>query len=299
MDNLSIGFVGAGTLGKGLAMALRAHRYKVVAVSSRSLASAQDFAARIPSCEALSSPQEVAGQCDLVFITTPDEAIGHVASQVRWRDGQGVLHCSGAKSLQVLESAADLGALTGSLHPFQTFACLDSPEEAVERFKGISFAVEGDGWLLDLLKDMAVRLGGRAMVVKPEDRALYHASAVMSCGYLVALLKASADLWKEIGFPSEEALPAILPIVRSTLENVGGSGFSPSVTGPLDRGDTDTLKGHLEALEARLPHLVPLYCHLARQSLPLVQDRLGDEPLDATERMLTEYLARQVSQAQR
>ena len=299
MDDPGIGFVGSGTLGKGLALALNAHRYKVVAVSSRSLASARDLAARIPGCEALSSPQEVAARCDIVFITTPDEAIGHVATQVRWRDGQGVLHCSGAESLEVLEPAAAMGAVAGSLHPFQTFACLDSPEAAVERFKGISFAVEGEGWLLGLLKDMASRLGGRALVVKPEDRALYHASAVMSCGYLVALLKASADLWKEMGFLSEDALSALLPIARSTLENLGGSGFGPSVTGPLARGDTDTLKAHLGALEARLPHLIPLYCHLARQSLPLVQDRVGDERLDATEGMLTEYLAKQGSPAQR
>lgn len=201
--------------------------------------------------------------------------------------------------MQVLEHAADLGAVTGSLHPFQTFACLNSPEEAVERFRGISFAVEGEGWLLGLLKGMASRMGGRAMVMKPEDRALYHASAVMSCGYLVALLKTAADVWREMGFPTEEVLAALLPIARSTLENLAGSGFGPSVTGPLARGDTDTLKGHLEALEARLPHLVSLYCHLARQSLPLVQDRLGDEQTDATEGMLTEYLARQVSPAQR
>ena len=235
MVDPTVGFVGAGTLDKGLALALNAYGYRVV-VSSRSPASAWDLAARIPGCEPLSTPQEVAARCELVVITTPDESIGRVAAQVRWWPGQGVVHCSGARSMEVLEPVAALGAVTGSLHPFQTFACLDSPEEAVERFNGIVFAVEGAGWLLDLLKDIASRLGGRALVLKPEDRSLYHASAVMSCGYLVALLKASADLWREMGLPTEEALSAPLSHSSQYLGQPGGLGVRSQCDRPPGPG---------------------------------------------------------------
>ena len=84
-DNPRIGFIGAGTLGKGLALALADRGYQVVAVSSRSRSSAEDLAARIPGCEPLAGPQELADRCHLVFITTPDEIINQVASRVASR----------------------------------------------------------------------------------------------------------------------------------------------------------------------------------------------------------------------
>jgi predicted short-subunit dehydrogenase-like oxidoreductase (DUF2520 family) len=296
MDDPVIGFIGAGAVGKGLALGLASRGYKISVVSSRSLSSAQALAARIPDCEALPDSQKVADRCNLVFITTPDEAIDRVTSQVSWYRGQGVVHCSGAKSLEILESAAGAGAITGSFHPFQTFACLETPEEAVERMEGTTFSVEGHGWVLDTLKEMASRLDGRAILLRPEDRAIYHASAAMSCGHLVALVNAATDVWQSMGIPREEALPIILPLAKSTLANVSRAGVDASLTGPIVREDTTTLRVHLEALESRLPRLIPLYCTLSGESLPLVRDRVSKEKLEEMDRMFNDYMVRHVSE---
>ena len=296
MDDPVIGFIGAGAVGNGLALGLSSRGYKVLVVSSRSLSSAQDLAAGIPGCEALPDAQAVADRCNLVFITTPDEAIDRVTSQVSWHRGQGVVHCSGAESLGILEPAAGAGAIIGSFHPFQTFACLETPEEVVERMEGTTFSVEGHGWVLDTLKDMASRLGGRAIRLSPEDRAIYHASAVMSCGHLVALIKAAADVWQSMGIPQEEALPIILPLAKSTLANVSRAGVDASLTGPIMRGDTTTLRVHLEALESRLPRLIPLYCALSGEFLPLARDRVRKERLEEMDRMFNDYMIRHISE---
>ena len=136
MDDSSVGFIGAGTLATGLSLGLAARGYPVAAVSSRRRSSAETLGGRIPGCDAVADPQEVAYRCRLVFITTPDDVINEVASKVEWRRDQGVVHCSGAVSLGVLEPAAKRGALTGSFHPFQTLACLETPEEAAERLEG-------------------------------------------------------------------------------------------------------------------------------------------------------------------
>ena len=295
MDDPPIGFIGAGTLGKGLALALANRGYRVVAVSSRSLSSAEALAFLISGCEALPGPQEVADRCNLVFITTPDEAINQVVSQMEWQPSQGVVHCSGAAPLDVLEPVTRVGALTGSFHPFQTFACVETPEEAVERLEGTTFSVEGTGWLLSFLEEIACRLGGKAMFLKPEDRAIYHASAVMSCGYLVALFKAAADMWQVMGVPPEEALPIILPLAKSTLANLSRAGIDPSATGPVVRGDVATLKRHLEALEGNLPRLVPLYCSLSLESLPLARERVSGENLEAMDQLIRDYLHKYTS----
>ncbi len=295
-DQVRIGFIGAGTLGNGLALALAARGYRVVAVSSRSPSSAEDLAGRIPGCEALARPQELADICDLAFITTPDDVISQVAAQVQWHHGQGVVHCSGAEPLDILEPAARLGAITGSFHPFQTFACLEAHEETVERLEGTTFSVEGQGWLLAFLEGVAHRLGGKAILVRPEDRAIYHASAVMSCGYLVALLKAAADIWQAMGVPQDEALPVILHLASSTLTNLSRAGIDATVTGPLVRGDTTTVQRHLEALESRLPRLISLYCSLSLESLPLAQERVSREKLEAMEKLIKDYTSRYISQ---
>ena len=290
MDNLSIGFIGAGVLGGGLSLALAAKGHQVAAVSSRTFSSAETLAARIAGCQPVADPQEVADRCRLVFITTPDEAIAPVASQVRWRSTQGVVHCSGALPLECLGYATQQGALAGSLHPFQTLACIASQEEGVARLEGATFAIEGEGWLGTLLAQMVADLGGRLVHWEPQYRALYHASAVLSCGYVAALLGAARRIWQELGYPPDEALNAILPITKSTLEAIDKGGIEPAITGPVVRGDVDTVERHLIALEEYTPALVPLYCSLGLQSLPLVDTRVGGQQLQKLEVLLREWL---------
>jgi predicted short-subunit dehydrogenase-like oxidoreductase (DUF2520 family) len=289
MPEPAIGFIGAGILGKGMALALSARGYRVAAVSSRTLASAEDLASRIPGCRAAQDGQEVAESCRLVFITTPDDVMGAVAAAVRWRQGQGVVHCNGTHSPQVLDAATRWGALVGSFHPFQTFAGLADPEEAAARLEGVTFSLEAGSWLRDTLEEMAVRLGGRAVSIKPEDRPLYHTSAVFSSGYLVALIKTSADIWEVLGVSQEEALATILPLARAALSALETSGIRDGVTGPLVRGDVGTVRRHMESLRTRLPHLLPLYCALSRESLPLAEQRVGREKRRAMERLVEEY----------
>ena len=121
-----IGFIGAGAVGGTLAVALEQAGYRVVAVASRTLASAHGLAQRLVGCTAYPAPQQVVDACELVFISTPDDAIGPVASGLTWRGAQGVVHCSGATSLDVFAVPMAQGVLPGALHPFQAIASIDS-----------------------------------------------------------------------------------------------------------------------------------------------------------------------------
>ena len=273
-------------MGKALVLALGQRGYPVTAVSSRSPKSAADLASLASGCKAVESAQDVANSCDVVFITSPDDAISQIATQVRWRPEKGVVHCSGAHSLEVLEPAANQAAATGSFHPFQTFACIYTTADAAERFQGAGVAIEGTGWIAKYLNELASDLGCKAVHIDPKDRALYHASAVMSCGYLAALLKDVVDIWEVMGVPREEALSMIMPIVNSTSGNVTTAGIDASVTGPVPRGDTDTVRRHLDALEARLPRLVPLYRCLALEGLAIATPNLEPEVVKKLEQLL-------------
>ncbi|MCI0866419.1 MAG: DUF2520 domain-containing protein [Chloroflexi bacterium] len=290
-EDLSIGFIGVGVLGKGLPLALAAQGYRVVAAFSRRLNSAQWLASRIPGCAAVESAQELADSVDLVFITTPDSVIRDVAAALRWRPNQGAIHCCGAASTELLEPAADQGAVTGAFHPFQTFAGLDDPKDALARMDGVRFAISGHGWLPDYLAQVARDLGGQPVSIADADRPLYHAAAVLACGHLVALLHGAVDLWQSMGFTAEEAVEALYPLTRATLDNIKNEGLAAAATGPVVRGDAVTVRSHLEALFQRLPELVPVYGTLARASLPLaVRKGIGPDQVTAIEELVDHYV---------
>jgi len=285
--DLTIGFIGIGILGKGLAMSLAAQHYRVIAAHSRSLTSAQWLAQRLPGCRAFTTAQELADATDLVFITTTDSAIGQVAAAISWHPGQGVVHCCGAASLEVLQPAAAQGAVTGAFHPFQTFAGLTNPGDTLSRLAGVTFAVEGQGWLSSFLSDLARALGGQPVFIPHQQRPLYHAAGVLGCGYLVTLLQAAVNAWQSMGFSPQQAMDALYPLARTTLENAAKEGIPATVTGPVVRGDAATVQAHLEALSQSLPELVPLYCALTEASLPLAAGRgVGPAQMVALHKLL-------------
>ena len=272
-----IGFIGAGTLGSGLALALYRQGYNVCVVASRTRQSAEHLAAAIPGCVGLESPQDVADAADLVFITTPDSVITPVVASVQWRPGQEVAHCCGASGRELLKPAADQGAETGAFHPFQTFAGMANPDRAAERMVGVTFVVSADGALADFLTALTTNLGGRAVTLKEGQHALYHAAAILNCGYLVTLLQTAQGGLEDCGFSREDALEAVVSLARATLDNISTLGPAASVTGPLVRGDAGTVQQHLEALERSNPPVAQLYGTLTELSLPTAVQR-GLEP---------------------
>ena len=137
------------------------------------------------------------------------------------------------------------------------------------RFQGVTFAVEGNGWLRQALELMASDLGGRTIHVPPEHRPLYHASAVMSCGALVALLRSAATLWQHFGIDEKTALHSLLPLARATLDNTATLDPEAATTGPVIRGDVATVRHHLQTLKTTAPEVLPLYVHLTKAMIPL------------------------------
>ena len=273
---LKLGFIGAGTVGTALAVRLSSKGYRVVAVSSRSEASAKNLAQAISGCHVFNSNQAVADAAELVFITTPDDAIASVASQIQWHCGQSVVHCSGADSTDRLESAKKLGAHVGVFHPLQTFAGV---RQAIENMPGSTFTLEAEEPLLNTLKDMATALDGQWIELKASDKVAYHAAAVIACNYLVTLVKLATDLWQTFAIPPHQATQALLPLIRGTINNIDTIGIPQCLTGPIARGDTGTIKKHLEALQKVAPALVSAYRELGRQTIPiaLAKGRINQE----------------------
>jgi predicted short-subunit dehydrogenase-like oxidoreductase (DUF2520 family) len=263
---VKIGFIGAGTTGTALAVRLSQKGCQVVAVSSRTLSSAQKLARLVRNCQVFHTAQELADVAELVFITTPDDVIAQVSSEVQWYEGQSVVHCSGAHSVDILESAKKLGAAVGSFHPLQTFADVN---QAMENLPGSTFALEAEGPLLSTLKELTSLLNGSWVELKPGDKVLYHAAAVFACNYLVTLVKLALDLWQYFGTSQKEATRALLPLLRGTINNIDNIGLPNCLTGPIARGDLGTIERHLNALEAKSFPLLSTYKELGLQTIPI------------------------------
>jgi len=263
---LKLGFIGAGTTGTALSIRLSSKGYRVVAASSRSRTSTEKLARAVNGCHAFDKNQDVADAAELVFITTPDDAIASVASEIKWHAGQSVVHCSGADSTASLEPAKKLGAQVGVFHPLQTFA---SVSQAIENIPGSTFALEAEEPLLSTLKDMATALDGHWIELKASDKVVYHAAAVIACNYLVTLAKLATDLWQTFNIPPNQATQALLPLISGTIHNIDTVGIPQCLTGPIARGDTGTIKKHLDALQKTAPGLLSTYRELGIQTIPI------------------------------
>ncbi|MFC1992515.1 Rossmann-like and DUF2520 domain-containing protein [Chloroflexota bacterium] len=265
-ETLKLGFIGAGTVGTALARGLSNNGYQVVSVSSRSQTSAINLAQALNNCEVFDDNQGVADAAELVFITTPDDAIAPTVSQIQWHAKQNVVHCSGADSTDILQPAREAGAHVGAFHPLQTFA---SVKQAIENLPGSTFAIEAEKPLLNMLKEMAIVLGGHWVELKADDRVTYHASAVIACNYLVTLVKIATDLWQTFGIPTNRATKSLLPLLQGTINNIDAVGIPQCLTGPIARGDSGTIKKHLDALQKVAPGLLSIYRELGMQTIPV------------------------------
>jgi predicted short-subunit dehydrogenase-like oxidoreductase (DUF2520 family) len=265
---LKVGFIGAGKVGTALAVLLNRKGYTVAGVYDISHAFTERLATLIVNCRVMSNSQEVADAADLTFITTPDDAIETAASQIKWIQGKSVVHCSGANSTDILESARKSGTNVGCFHPLQTFA---SVQQAIENMPGSSFAIEAEEPLLANLQKMAMTLDGSWIKLKAGDKAAYHAAAVFASNYLVTLVKMATDLWQTFSIPPNEAVKALLPLMRGTLHNIETIGLPQCLTGPIARGDTGTIRKNLEDIRKKTPELLFPYKELGLQTIPIAQ----------------------------
>ena len=264
MNQKRIGFVGAGRVGRGLSLALSRCGYAIAGVASRARGDAQ----------------VVVDSSEIVFLTVPDDAIEQVCASLRWRGGKAVVHCSGAAELSVLQAAADAGAQVGGFHPLQMFA---DPEVAARGLAGCAIAVEAPDPLAGELRSMVAALGGRLLVVPAGARAAYHAGAHYAAAFVCALLAEGTEIWRRIGIAPDDALPALLSLLRGATDAVVHSGPARAMAGAIARGDMETVRRHLDALGRLDAKLRELYCTLALRSVPLALEAGGIDEARAAE----------------
>jgi predicted short-subunit dehydrogenase-like oxidoreductase (DUF2520 family) len=300
----SIAIIGPGALGSALALALHKAGYPVAAIMARpsSMARAHKLARRIGSrAVALEAPgtlrraarnemsatdtgatDSAAPDAGIFWICVPDDAIAGCASALastmrsgwKWKKAdwkrRTVLHSSGALGSSELSTLRRLGASVGSVHPMMTFA-----SSGAHSFSGVPFALEGDRRAVGQARAIARALGGEVLALRPRDKALYHLWGFMSSPLLLTLLFTAEGVGAVAGIPRRRGRSLLAPMLRQTVENYERHGAAASLTGPLVRGDVETIRKHIRALR-RVPQALEVYPALARaatRSLPVKNRR--------------------------
>ncbi len=241
--------VGAGAVGGSLAVALVKKRVPILGIVDPNIERAREIAEAAGGAPHFGNlPGRITG-AGTVIVAVPDPLVSAVAQNARdlgrYNRTQVWLHVSGTLSAAALAPIDGSVRAIGTFHPAAVFA----PERITEIRPGTCFAVQGDDEAMKIAGELARNLGGKAVGVPTALRPLYHAATVLASNYVVALLAEARSLLARAGLAEESVEPLLASLAASAVERAAEIGIDASLSGPIRRGDDDTVALHLDALK--------------------------------------------------
>jgi predicted short-subunit dehydrogenase-like oxidoreductase (DUF2520 family) len=266
--------IGCGNVGRALGHLW--HRHRVVAlgqVLNRTVESAKQAAAFMGAGEPAAGFSDLRN-ADFYLLAVPDDRIAECERQLA---ATGLLmpqsiifHCSGSLSSEVMKGVAACGAAVASVHPIRSFA---SPDQVIASFDGTWCGMEGTARALPVLEQLFIAIGARTVVIDAAAKMLYHSAAVFASNYLVTLADIALDAYEQAGIPRDLGLQVIAPLMRKTVDNLLAIGPERALSGPVARGDWQTVENQYRALDAWNAECASLYKQLAQRTARLASRR--------------------------
>jgi predicted short-subunit dehydrogenase-like oxidoreductase (DUF2520 family) len=281
MDKPSIALIGAGRLGTSLITALSKKGYQIAGVADADPQAAQSAGQAVNCGLVTGDPAAAAREAGFVIIAVPDSQIKLVAeglaAKQAFKKGQVFCHTSGYLPSAVLVSLKLFGAYTISMHPFVSISSKDQSQ----RLAGAYYALEGDAVGLEAAREMVQALDGFSFSLRAQDKPLYHAASAMASNLALAMMLSAGKMLEKAGVDRESSEQMITAMLERLAGNVSQEGLEASVTGPIARGDRDTVAGHLQALRIADSALAQVYGILGTRLLDVLSP--GKEPKNRTE----------------
>ncbi len=247
-----IAIVGAGNFGSALAVALRRAEYVIEAVLGRARGESlrgesSKRAQKLAKLVGARVSDDLSGvRAEVIWFCVPDAEVARAAKSlaegIEWK-GRVALHSSGALTSDELAVLLGRGAAVASVHPLMTFVRGSRPSLA-----GVSFAVEGNVAAVRTARRVVRDLGGRAYSIRKKDKAAYHAWGTFASPLFTALLATAERVAAKAGVNRKAAKQRMIPILLQTLANYAAFGAAGGFSGPIVRGDADTVERHLRVL---------------------------------------------------
>lgn len=255
---MKLSFIGAGRVGTTLAACLYRKGMNIFAVSDKNRKNADRFHQYLPDVTIVENPEAAAKRSEVIFITTNDDSIQGVCTQIAGslKEDSTVIHTSGLLTTEALSAAQNAGAKLLSFHPLKSFSDIDA---AIATLPGTYIALEGDERAIQLGRKLVETLGGKDVVISKEKKALYHTAASIISNFSVTLMHLGMELEEKAGISPATSKQMLISLLDGTLNNLRESDPIQALTGPIERGDEQTIQTHMLALEENFPAAVNIY----------------------------------------
>ncbi len=262
----SVSIIGVGKMGGALALAFDDKGFKIKTLIGKTSENAERISLKLQSKPQVSN--EITNlDSDIIFITTQDSEIANVAQLLvnSVSKNQFIFHTSGSLSSEILNCLKVRGCEIGSFHPLVSIS--DSIIGATH-FKDSYFCVEGSEKAVNIANTLVTALEGKSFSIETKHKTLYHASAVTACGHFVALFSIAIEMLSKCGLSELDAKQILLPLIKSTLENLSNQTPNEALTGTFARGDIEILNNQIDVISKNLPpQFLQIYLQLGLQSL--------------------------------
>jgi predicted short-subunit dehydrogenase-like oxidoreductase (DUF2520 family) len=267
----SVALIGSGAVATSLGLALRDAGYSIDGIVSASLQTARELAIRLDVGVSSGDFNALPETATLVFVCVPDAAIDDVArklaaTQDRW-DGRLVAHTSGAVHADVLAPLERLGADILSFHPLQAFPSNGGSVSTTKSFVDIYIGLEGPDHAVVRGREIAADIGAHSIRIPSALKERYHLAASVASNLFVSVVAMANEILEIGGLNGEAGAEMFIPLIQGTLDNMKHARPERVLTGPIVRGDTLTIRKHVDALLESAPHLLPAYSALSTEAI--------------------------------
>jgi len=274
----NIAIIGTGAVGSALAVLLHNAGYSISVLAGRNSERTITLGDRLKVENAGSDNSAAIEKGDVVFFCLPDDVLSdeikRCADSSSSFEGKLFFHTSGVLTSALFDPMRKKGALGASFHPLQTIP-RDSAEISLQDF---AIAIEGDQMAVDYAVEIVNKLGAKPLLIEPEQKSMYHATATLASNGLIGLSGVIEEMAANVGL-GEEGREHLYKLMGQSLDNSRSMTGANAITGPAARGDIATLKQHLGDLRQYSPHLVPIYVVLGSHcvSLAIKSGKLSQE----------------------
>lgn len=225
---------------------------------------------------------------DIIFLAVSDDHIGEVSKKLNPKENNLLVHTSGVKGLEIIQHFADNGGKIASMHPVQTI-----PEHAdLNIFNESTFSLLCNDTDFLLLESLCKQMGGNSIRVTPQEKKQIHISAVFMSNYLVTLAHVAEQVLHSKDSKHEIPLSILKPLMKKTLDEIFREGTHQALTGPISRGDVNTISEHIDVLKTlNLTSIEVLYSSLGCETTKLAHEanRIDNKMRVALEKLFTPH----------
>ncbi len=286
---MQIGIIGAGKVGCSMGKYMKEHGLPVAGYFSKSARSSEQ-AGTFTGTGSFEDLKSIVAACDVLCISTPDDVIAGVWSEIRKLSqefpeacslkGKVLCHFSGSLSSVVFSEIDSTGASGCSVHPMSAFS---DKFTSYRQLNQVIFTMEGQAEALCVMEKLLAVPGNRVLRIQPESKALYHCSASLVSNFMIGLYQMGLDMIGNCGIGEKDACELFRPLVENNVKEMLANGTAAALTGPIERGDVGTVEKHLAALSAEDGEL---YRKLGKKVLKVAERKNPDRDYENIKEIL-------------